>query len=147
MIFNTSPCYCFTARLFVILIAFLPRGHCAARIWGLVTCRRVYRQFFRTSALRPQGLRHNLILSRPHLGEHENESTGAYTAFFPSLSPWLQAAVAIKKTEWQEVYPMDFYSNKSLGPWAVNHPVNQPARPARRQTREASKEKETPALS
>uniref|UniRef100_A0A3B3S354 2-(3-amino-3-carboxypropyl)histidine synthase subunit 1 n=1 Tax=Paramormyrops kingsleyae TaxID=1676925 RepID=A0A3B3S354_9TELE len=53
----------------------------------------------------------------------------------PLLSPY-EAAVALKKAEWQEVYPMDFYSNKSLGPWAVNHPVNQPARPARRQTRE-----------
>ncbi|KAJ8391427.1 hypothetical protein AAFF_G00089010 [Aldrovandia affinis] len=52
----------------------------------------------------------------------------------PLLSPY-EAAVALQQVEWQELYPMDFYSNNSLGPWAVNHPDNQPARPARRQTK------------
>eukprot|EP00063_Salmo_salar_P043687 XP_014018522.1 PREDICTED: diphthamide biosynthesis protein 1 [Salmo salar] len=56
------------------------------------------------------------------------------TAFSkPLLSPY-EAAVALQQVGWQEVYPMDFYSNQSLGPWAPNHPDNQPARPARKQT-------------
>lgn len=46
-----------------------------------------------------------------------------------------QAAVALQEVGWKEVYPMDFYSNQSLGPWAPNHPDNQPARPTRRQVR------------
>ncbi|KAG9265209.1 2-(3-amino-3-carboxypropyl)histidine synthase subunit 1 isoform X1 [Astyanax mexicanus] len=55
------------------------------------------------------------------------------TAFSkPLLSPY-EAAVALQKVEWQEVYPMDFYSNQSLGPWAPNHPDNQPKRPTRKQ--------------
>uniref|UniRef100_A0A3B3TZD0 2-(3-amino-3-carboxypropyl)histidine synthase subunit 1 n=1 Tax=Poecilia latipinna TaxID=48699 RepID=A0A3B3TZD0_9TELE len=54
------------------------------------------------------------------------------TAFSkPLLSPY-EAAVALQEVGWEEVYPMDFYSNQSLGPWAPNHPENQPARPARR---------------
>lgn len=44
-----------------------------------------------------------------------------------------QAAVALQEVDWKTVYPMDFYSNQSLGPWTPNHPVNQPARPTRRQ--------------
>uniref|UniRef100_A0AAY4EX45 2-(3-amino-3-carboxypropyl)histidine synthase subunit 1 n=1 Tax=Denticeps clupeoides TaxID=299321 RepID=A0AAY4EX45_9TELE len=56
------------------------------------------------------------------------------TAFSrPLLSPY-EAAVALQQIGWEGVYPMDFYSNQSLGPWAPNHPDNQPARPARRQT-------------
>ncbi|KAG9331963.1 hypothetical protein JZ751_016320 [Albula glossodonta] len=52
----------------------------------------------------------------------------------PLLSPY-EAAVALQQVEWQKVYPMDFYSNQSLGLWAVNHPDNQPPRPARKQTK------------
>ncbi|XP_045930644.1 2-(3-amino-3-carboxypropyl)histidine synthase subunit 1 isoform X1 [Micropterus dolomieu] len=56
------------------------------------------------------------------------------TAFSkPLLSPY-EAAVALQEVGWKEVYPMDFYSNQSLGPWAPNHPDNQPVRPTRRQT-------------
>ncbi|XP_029923458.1 2-(3-amino-3-carboxypropyl)histidine synthase subunit 1 [Myripristis murdjan] len=56
------------------------------------------------------------------------------TAFSkPLLSPY-EAAVALQQADWQEVYPMDFYSNQSLGPWTPNHPDNQPARPTRKQT-------------
>jgi 2-(3-amino-3-carboxypropyl)histidine synthase len=29
--------------------------------------------------------------------------------------------VAVKSIEWQEQYPMDFYSNSSLGAWTPNH--------------------------
>ncbi|XP_069040251.1 2-(3-amino-3-carboxypropyl)histidine synthase subunit 1 isoform X2 [Lepisosteus oculatus] len=47
----------------------------------------------------------------------------------PLLSPY-EAAVALQEVEWQQTYPMDFYSNHSLGPWAVNHPANRPPRPA-----------------
>lgn len=55
------------------------------------------------------------------------------TAFSkPLLSPY-EAAVALQEVGWKEVYPMDFYSNQSLGPWAPNHPDNQPVRPTRRQ--------------
>ncbi|XP_058853918.1 2-(3-amino-3-carboxypropyl)histidine synthase subunit 1-like isoform X1 [Acipenser ruthenus] len=54
------------------------------------------------------------------------------TAFSkPLLTPY-EAAVALKDVEWQQTYPMDFYSNQSLGPWAVNHPTNQPVRPSRK---------------
>ncbi|KAL5254168.1 hypothetical protein ACHWQZ_G013817 [Mnemiopsis leidyi] len=41
----------------------------------------------------------------------------------PLLSPY-EASVALKNVEWQENYPMDFYSNNSLGPWTNNHPDN-----------------------
>ena len=45
----------------------------------------------------------------------------------PLLSPY-EASVALQEVEWQEaVYPMDFYSNDSLGPWTPNHKVK--ARP------------------
>lgn len=43
-----------------------------------------------------------------------------------------QAAVALQQVGWQEVYPMDFYSNQSLGAWTPNHPHNQPQRPVRK---------------
>lgn len=43
------------------------------------------------------------------------------TAFSkPLLTPY-EAMVALKSIEWQERYPMDFYSNSSLGPWTPNH--------------------------
>ena len=29
--------------------------------------------------------------------------------------------VSVKTIEWQEQYPMDFYSNTSLGAWTPNH--------------------------
>lgn len=38
----------------------------------------------------------------------------------PLLTPY-EAMVALKSIEWQEHYPMDFYSNSSLGPWTPNH--------------------------
>jgi len=39
----------------------------------------------------------------------------------PILSPY-EAAVALEEVAWQEEhYPMDFYSNNSLGPWTPNH--------------------------
>ncbi|XP_005157639.2 2-(3-amino-3-carboxypropyl)histidine synthase subunit 1 isoform X2 [Danio rerio] len=54
------------------------------------------------------------------------------TAFSkPLLSPY-EAAVALQQVGWQDVYPMDFYSNQSLGAWTPNHPDNQPKRPARK---------------
>uniref|UniRef100_A0A8C9WT25 2-(3-amino-3-carboxypropyl)histidine synthase subunit 1 n=1 Tax=Scleropages formosus TaxID=113540 RepID=A0A8C9WT25_SCLFO len=56
----------------------------------------------------------------------------------PLLSPY-EAAVALRQVEWQEVYPMDFYSSQSLGPWAVNHPQNQPPRPTRKQTQASTR--------
>ena len=34
---------------------------------------------------------------------------------------FFQAMVAVKNIEWQEQYPMDFYSNSSLGAWTPNH--------------------------
>eukprot|EP00095_Tigriopus_kingsejongensis_P005139 maker-scaffold100_size373717-snap-gene-2.44 protein:Tk05139 transcript:maker-scaffold100_size373717-snap-gene-2.44-mRNA-1 annotation:"diphthamide biosynthesis protein 1" len=39
----------------------------------------------------------------------------------PLLTPY-EASVALDSIPWQEkVYPMDFYSNESLGPWTPNH--------------------------
>ena len=39
----------------------------------------------------------------------------------PILSPY-EAAVALEQTQWrQDIYPMDFYANNSLGPWTPNH--------------------------
>uniref|UniRef100_A0A096MAV3 2-(3-amino-3-carboxypropyl)histidine synthase subunit 1 n=1 Tax=Poecilia formosa TaxID=48698 RepID=A0A096MAV3_POEFO len=67
------------------------------------------------------------------------------TAFSkPLLSPY-EAAVALQEVGWEEVYPMDFYSNQSLGPWAPNHPENQPARPARRHAQKQGTEPALPA--
>ncbi|XP_067221211.1 2-(3-amino-3-carboxypropyl)histidine synthase subunit 1 isoform X2 [Chanodichthys erythropterus] len=58
------------------------------------------------------------------------------TAFSkPLLSPY-EAAVALQQVGWQEVYPMDFYSNQSLGAWTPNHPDNQPKRPSRKPTQQ-----------
>lgn len=41
----------------------------------------------------------------------------------PLLTPY-EASVVFESVPWQEVYPMDFYSNDSLGPWTVNHGRN-----------------------
>jgi hypothetical protein len=32
--------------------------------------------------------------------------------------------VSLKEIEWQNDYPMDFYSNDSLGNWTVNNTLN-----------------------
>ena len=45
----------------------------------------------------------------------------------PLLTPY-EMNVAMGMVQWQSVYPMDFYSNDSLGPWTVNNEVNRPAR-------------------
>ncbi|CAJ0958321.1 unnamed protein product [Ranitomeya imitator] len=52
----------------------------------------------------------------------------------PLLTPY-EACVALKEAEWQKTYPMDFYSNQSLGPWTVNHESHRPPRVTSRQTR------------
>lgn len=36
--------------------------------------------------------------------------------------------VALSETEWQSVYPMDFYANESLGAWTVNNEKHRPLR-------------------
>lgn len=41
----------------------------------------------------------------------------------PLLTPY-EASVALGKATWQDVYPMDFYANESLGPWTPNHGRN-----------------------
>lgn len=41
----------------------------------------------------------------------------------PLLTPY-EAVVALGVVDWQEVYPMDFYANSSLGPWTVNNEAN-----------------------
>ncbi|KAI9277538.1 putative diphthamide synthesis protein-domain-containing protein [Sporodiniella umbellata] len=38
----------------------------------------------------------------------------------PLLTPY-EASVALGKANWQDIYPMDFYANDSLGPWTPNH--------------------------
>ncbi|KAM6988172.1 2-(3-amino-3-carboxypropyl)histidine synthase subunit 1 [Tautogolabrus adspersus] len=68
------------------------------------------------------------------------------TAFSkPLLSPY-EAAVALQEVGWKEVYPMDFYSNQSLGPWTPNHPDNQPARPTRRQNQKQGSQPALPTM-
>ncbi len=38
-----------------------------------------------------------------------------------------KAAVALQTVNWQqEIYPMDFYANNSLGPWTPNHKPSEP---------------------
>lgn len=41
----------------------------------------------------------------------------------PLLTPY-EAAIALKLAAWQDVYPMDFYANASLGPWTVNNEMH-----------------------
>ena len=43
----------------------------------------------------------------------------------PLLNPY-EAAVALGKSDYKEVYPMDYYSNESSGPWTPNNTVNRP---------------------
>ena len=40
--------------------------------------------------------------------------------------------VALRQIEWHSRYPMDFYSQNSLGPWTPNNPENRPLRQPRR---------------
>ncbi|XP_061136931.1 2-(3-amino-3-carboxypropyl)histidine synthase subunit 1 isoform X1 [Syngnathus typhle] len=76
--------------------------------------------------------------SKPLLSPYEHlHSNHSGCTCIRNVSPhglWL-AAVALQETAWKEVYPMDFYSNQSLGPWTPNHPSNQPPRPTRAQAR------------
>lgn len=48
----------------------------------------------------------------------------------PLLSPY-EMSVALNIAQWQDVYPMDFYANDSLGPWTVNNVKHQPPRKQR----------------
>ena len=41
----------------------------------------------------------------------------------PLLTPY-ELSVALNKVRWQNIYPMDFYANESLGPWTVNNQTN-----------------------
>ncbi|XP_069767884.1 2-(3-amino-3-carboxypropyl)histidine synthase subunit 1 isoform X3 [Narcine bancroftii] len=50
------------------------------------------------------------------------------TAFSKPLLTPFEATVALKKVEWQQRYPMDFYASHSLGPWTVNHENHKPPR-------------------
>lgn len=49
----------------------------------------------------------------------------------PLLSPY-EASVVLQEIEWQRDYPMDFYSNASLGPWTVNNEHNRQVPVSRR---------------
>jgi len=49
----------------------------------------------------------------------------------PLLSPF-EMSVALQQCPWQDVYPMDYYANDSLGNWTVNNEENRPQRPKRR---------------
>lgn len=51
--------------------------------------------------------------------------------------------MALKEAEWQKTYPMDFYSNQSLGPWTVNHESHRPLRVTTRHTKGSLPRKET----
>eukprot|EP00794_Sanderia_malayensis_P014245 gene14245-15730_t len=56
----------------------------------------------------------------------------------PLLTPY-ELMVSLSAVEWQGTYPMDFYSNSSLGEWTVNNEKHRPVR----QTRTHSKDKQT----
>lgn len=43
----------------------------------------------------------------------------------PLLTPY-EVSVALKKVEWRERYPMDFYAYDSAGNWTVNNVDNRP---------------------
>ena len=60
----------------------------------------------------------------------------------PLLTPY-EASVALASLDWQDVYPMDFYANSSLGPWAVN---NEAHRPVRIRKPRAKKDKDTKTI-
>jgi len=45
----------------------------------------------------------------------------------PLLTPY-ELMVALSETEWQSIYPMDFYANESLGEWTVNNEKHRPKR-------------------
>lgn len=50
------------------------------------------------------------------------------TAFSkPLLTPY-EVSVALKRSEWRERYPMDFYAYDSAGNWTVNNTENRPVR-------------------
>ena len=53
----------------------------------------------------------------------------------PLLTPY-ELAVALNVVSWKEVYPMDYYSNDSTGPWTVNNETHRPRR-RRRDTKPA----------
>ena len=40
-------------------------------------------------------------------------------------------SVALDSVQWQTVYPMDYYSNDSLGPWTNNNEAHRPVRQRR----------------
>lgn len=52
----------------------------------------------------------------------------------PLLTPY-EAAVTLQEVQWQQDYPMDFYSYKSLGNWTNNHEDNTANHPVHRQRR------------
>ncbi|KAG7254119.1 hypothetical protein CRUP_023146, partial [Coryphaenoides rupestris] len=106
-------------------------------------CSRARQAMYGLAPGRPRALRGRQAPGRP--AASASSTSGAVRlpavasgAPFPRLQGWRarpsnRASVALQQVGWQEVYPMDFYSNQSLGPWTPNHPDHQPARPARRQ--------------
>lgn len=54
-----------------------------------------------------------------------------------------QMSVALKRVEWQNTYPMDFYANDSLGPWTVNNEKHRPIRGKQRNPRTKPGSKDT----
>ncbi|KAJ1722186.1 Diphthamide biosynthesis protein 1 [Coemansia erecta] len=55
----------------------------------------------------------------------------------PLLTPY-EANVALDATEWQDVYPMDFYAFDSLGPWTPNYFSDMAVRQRERQAKKAA---------
>lgn len=41
----------------------------------------------------------------------------------PLLTPY-ELSVCLGQLEWNDVYPMDYYANNSLGPWTVNNDIH-----------------------
>jgi len=58
----------------------------------------------------------------------------------PLLTPY-EAAVLLQECQWQsDIYPMDFYSYKTLGNWTNNHRDNNTNHPAHREERKKKRQ-------
>jgi len=49
----------------------------------------------------------------------------------PLLTPY-EAAVLLRRQDWLDTYPMDYYSGQSLGPWTNKHADHTPGTGARK---------------
>ena len=70
-----------------------------------------------------------------HFYLNEIQSCGKsiyFKSFLIFFFYFAQMSVALRLTDWQSTYPMDYYANDSLGPWTINNAANKPPRPPRK---------------